>query len=246
MYRIIYFKETISLNHPTISQNVLRIPEVFVRVRQAQECLEKNEGLIDLRNLFYLLSIGEFPSQQEVPQSLWHKVITILQVGLCDRHLKSQHQIPIFMANAHNDDAAKISSGLLSVKNMLLNSQSFYTDTESGQRNLSLFQPIQTHDKKHTTGYQQINTVIKTSEDLSQYIQMYQMSQLIVIGPTEPVTVSEPCKSNTDWLLSEIANSAILSDKIEVIESIDLDPLLFWFWKDHNKQKDIHKNSLFS
>ena len=230
MYHIIYFRD---LNHedqsPISYQNVLRIPEVFVRIRQAQALLERKEDFVDLQRLLHLLSICELPDQRLSPD-LWSKVTMILQLGLCDRYLKSQDRACLFVSHAHNDFVARVSCGLLSLEEAL--QQRSWQD--GPVRQLSLFKPRE-YEGDAPVSYERITDGIKTAEGLMEYAHIYQVSQMVVIGPTEPLALSSHDFTETDWLLSEIANSAVLSDKIEVIESIDSDPLLFWFWRDYNK-----------
>lgn len=249
MQTIVYFRDINALSHPITCQNVLRIPEVFLRLREAQDIVEHGETLDEVKSLFYHLSIGEFP-RKSIPNHLWHKMMTVIQLGLCDRYLKSQNQPPLFMAQILSCQAAQISSGLLTLKKMLqsphLPEQTcFYEGSKESRElhHLVLFKPIK--DNGQIT-YQQLSSHIKTSTDLIEYAQNHQISQMVVIGPAERLAVSsQDFQLEEDKWLSEIANSAILSDQIQIIESIDLDPLLFWFWRDYSKtvgREFLHKN----
>ena len=244
MYRIVYFKDTKILNNLTICQNALRIPEIFLRIRQVSEQLEQMKISTNLKNLFHLLDIDESSFESSFKSwdiDFWHIVMTIIQVGLYDRYLKSQAPPLAFVASS-NAYAAKISGRLRTIKDMITDlsnkhkSTPFDFQNKIARNNLSFFM----HNEK-TKKYNCLVSDMHEPEELFLYIEKYQISQIVVIGPSNLVHLSQnnmpqhQIPSETDWLLHEITKSKVLSDKICIIESIDLDPLLFWFWRDCSK-----------
>ena len=95
--------------------------------------------------------------------------------------------------------------------------------------------------------YDCLTSGISHFKHFAEYITKHHISQIIVIGPNisrhssqQNTLQAHNIKSietqiKQDWLLHEIATDKILKDNICVVESIDLDPLLFWFWRDYNK-----------
>ena len=81
-----------------------------------------------------------------------------------------------------------------------------------------------------------------------EYTEKHYISQIITIGPNtlnnlpqKNISLKAHNIKNTevqikkDWLLYEITKNNVLKDNICVIDSIDIDPLLFWFQRDYNK-----------
>ena len=130
MYRVIYFKNTKNLHDFTACQNALRIPEVFLRLKQTlnelnQLDLNKLKKLKKIKDLFHLLSMDEDFFEQSSNKlkssniDFWHIVMTIIQVGLYDRYLKSQMRPLGFITPSSSDWAAKITGGLWTITDML-------------------------------------------------------------------------------------------------------------------------------
>ena len=256
MYRVIYFKNTKNLHDLTVCQNALRIPEVFLRLKQTLNelnKLDKMKKLKKIKDLFHLLSMDEdfFEQSSNKLESInidfWHIVVTIIQVGLYDRYLKSQMHPLGFIAPFSSNWAAKISGGLWTIKDMLreLSKNKGYSSTSKKKRHnnsLSFFKYNKEDDK-----YNCVTSNISNFEHFSEYIEKYNISQIIVIGPD--ISHHSPKKNilqahnikdletqiKQDWLLYEVTKNKVLRDNICVVESIDLDPLLFWFWRDYNK-----------
>ena len=245
MYRVIYFKNTKNFHDFTIYQNALRIPEVFLRLRQTLNELDKVKKF---KNLFHLLSVDEdfFEQPSNKLKSLnadfWHIAMTIIQVGLYDHYLKSQMRPFGFITPSSSDWAAKISGGLWTITDMIENLQARKkmknSDSKRDDNTLSFFKYNKESDK-----HDDLISDIQDFKHLSEYIEKYHISQIIAIGPNISAHSSQrnvlqyqrPKTQDKDWLLNEIKKSKFLSDNICVIESIDLDPLLFWFWKDCDK-----------
>ena len=259
MYRVIYFKNTKNLHDFTVCQNTLRIPEVFLRLKQTLNelnQLDKVKKLKKIKDLFHLLSMDEdfFEQSSNELNSLnidfWHIVMTIIQVGLYDRYLKSQMHPLGFIAPTSSNWAAKISGGLWTIKDMfkeLSKNKPYQTISNSKKRekhnsDLSFFKYNKEDDK-----YNCLTSSISSFKHFSEYIEKYHISQIIIIGPDvshhspkKNVLQAHNIKSletqiKQDWLLYEATKNKVLKDNICVVDSIDIDPLLFWFWRDYNK-----------
>ncbi len=264
MYRIIYFKNTKSLHDFTVCQNALRIPEVFLRLKQTLDALNqldlnKMKKLKKIKDLFHLLSMDEDFFEQSSNKlksfniDFWHIVITIIQIGLYDRYLKSQMRPLGLIAPSSSDWAAKVTGGLWTIADMLKElskENKTYRSTNSKKKrkknnnnSLSFFKHNEESKK-----YDCLTSSISHSKNFSEYIEKYHISQIIVIGPDishhsssqHNILQAHDVESmekqiKKDWLLYEITTNNTLRDNICVVESIDLDPLLFWFWRDYNK-----------
>ena len=257
MYRVIYFKNTKNLHDLTACQNALRIPEVFLRLKQTLNELENTKKLKKVKTLFHLLSMDEdfFEQSSKELKSLnidfWHIVMTIIQVGLYDRYLKSQMRPLGFITSSSSDWAARISGGVWTIKDMVENLQDHRkkracsnSKNKKGNSNnhLSFFKYNEENQK-----YEYLTSNIGSSESLLKFIEEYHISQVITIGPS--ISNHSPHKNilkahNTksletqikrDWLLYEVTKNTSLKDNICVVDSIDIDPLLFWFRRDYNK-----------
>ena len=258
MYRVIYFKNTKSLHDFTVCQNALRIPEVFLRLKQTLNELNQlsSHKMKKMKDIFHLLSMDEdfFKQSSNKLKSLnidfWHVVMTIIQVGLYDRYLKSQTHPLGFVTPSSSDWAAKITAGLWTIKDMLNelskeNNPLYSIRSKKKKKDNNSFSFFKYNEESKK--YDCLTSSISHFKYFSEYIEKYYISQIIVIGPNIPHRSSHKdilqahnmksmeIQAKQDWLLYEVITNKILRDNICVVESIDLDPLLSWFWKDYNK-----------
>ena len=123
-----------------------------------------------MKNLFHLLSVDEdfFEQPSNKLKSLntdfWHIAMTIIQVGLYDRYLKSQIHPLGFITPSSSDWAAKISGGSWTITNMIEHLQTSKKTKNNVSRknnnNLSFF---------------------KYNEELKNIVILYQTSRILNI-----------------------------------------------------------------
>ena len=210
-----------SLDFQDVRNNVIRIPEVVHRLRQAQEIWDASGyPVFDLANFagsedrIFLGNIR-----------LKSLAAAVIQVGLYDRYLKTYQQPSFVIGNSNGDSAIKVVAGLMSFEDLIVKSNAFRivrTNTTIHLTEAPLLAGISLTEygvlKKNAEGkYEELNLKNMEVEKIISYlIDDEEVKKLINVGPGNVLM------KNSSQLLS-------LRD-VQVLESIDIDPLLSWFW----------------
>jgi hypothetical protein len=214
--------------------SVLRIPEVTIRIRQAQDVLDTLDlPKVDLFNV--IASDDEAFFRNIKLKSL---AAAVVQIGLFDRYVKNQRRPDFMVGNSNGDSAMLVCAGLMTFEDMVRGSQAVDTlkpqnviPLQSATAPLELvvqaapllaglsltefraFEAVQTETglKYVTTGegamdIKKIAANLHTERSVERFIN---------IGPASAVRTSE---------------YKAISEDIEAIDSIELDPMLGWFW----------------
>lgn len=220
-----------------LRSGVLRIPEITRRLREAQALLDTAAGAggaerVDLMSV--LASDDEFFFRNIQLKSL---LAAIVQVGLFDRFLKTQKTMltrPHYMVgNSNGDSAMLVCSGAQTFREMVENSQALATLRPSETvvpmvvqaapllSGLSLTEYHALEAKIGEDGSLKYERLPSGSMELKKLVSsLYQeqgISRFINIGPASALRGS-------DYRM-------IGDGEIETLDSIELDPLLGWFWR---------------
>lgn len=218
--------------------SVMRIPEVSLRVREAQAILDGLEiPKIDLFNV--ILSSDEYFFKNLRLKSL---LAAVVQVGLFDRYLKSQKRPEILVGNSNGDSAMAVAAGKMTFREMIENSQALATLRASDVvipmvvhanpllSGLSLteyqameYRPVNQSEEAPSAdsemgacGYQ---FMAAGSMDLKSLVVSLHQEQSVAcfvnVGPSSALSAA-------DYLL-------LGNGEIESLESFELDPMLGWF-----------------
>ena len=223
-----------SLDFYEIRKNVCRIPEVISRIRQAQELVDEHIDL-DFDFLNFILSDDKIFLANIRFKSL---AASVVQVGLFDRYLRYYTQPSFMVGNINGDSALKVASGVLSFESMIKRSAAFLVN--SGDASPQQVISLQAGNDPVLSGFSLTEYAVfgRLSEDSSfseeaSYAKMeveqmgiakifhrlvdeYGLERIVNIGPG-------------NLLISRTGEDLIL-DQLAVSESIDLDPMLSWFW----------------
>jgi hypothetical protein len=216
---------------------VLRIPEVTLRLRQAQEMMSK-AGAVGIDLLSALSSDDEFFFRNIQLKSL---LAAIVQVGLYDRYLKTQKAAQMrshfLIGNSNGDSAMMVCAGKLSFQDMVLQSPvvaavgvdeaavapavlSMVGQTAPMLTGVSIVE-YQALEAKSVDGGIEYSTAIRGEVEVKKLINsLYQnhgVASFIHVGPASVMRGSD---------YREIGDG-----QIEFIDCIELDPLLTWFWQ---------------
>lgn len=209
---------------------MIRIPEVSMRIRQAQTILD-SMGLPPV-DLFAVLSSDDEGFFHNI--ALKGLLAAIVQVGLYDRYIDS-HPAPEFLVGSTNGDSALLFAlGRISFEGMVRNSQAIPTLGPSDQvvslavfpvpllSGLSLVEYGAFEAKPNDLGTTSYDLIQNTSMELKKIISSlhtdHGVSLFINFGPGSPLRISDYRMFGTGDL--------------EAIDSIELDPMLSWFWRD--------------
>jgi hypothetical protein len=221
------FNGASNLDFQDIRANVVRIPEVVQRIREAQKIWDLGSPTpLDLANF-----IG---SEDEVFLShikLKSFATAVVQVGLLDRYLKT-HDMPEYAVGAINGDSPmKVAIGQMTFQELISQSSALISTrprtapaaVAPNALDLPILAGVQLVEyavfkRNAATGVyeRQANDTREVERMIVDLVDGEDVNKLIMVGPG-----------------SSVSGKKILdltSRDIQVLESIDLDPMLSWFW----------------
>ncbi len=223
MREALVFNGASNLDFQDIRTNVVRIPEVVMRIREAQAIWDKVSPIpLDLANF-----VG---SEDDVFLShikLKSFATAVVQMGLLDRYLKS-HKMPEFVLGAINGDSPmKVAIGHMSFFELVSESAACNQTRAPKQPvtnalDLPVLAGVQlaeyaiylrNSDGEFERQQTELREVEKMIVDL---VDLHEVGKLIMVGPGNSVSGKK--------ILDLTARD------VQVLESIDLDPMLSWFW----------------
>lgn len=226
-----------------LRQSVIRIPEVTLRIREAQRILDEQKPAsedapemtkVDLMSV--ISSDDEFFFRNIQLKSL---CAAIVQVGLFDRYLKTQKRPDIMVGNTNGDSAMLVCSGSMSFRDMVMSSQALATLRPASDKVINLvpalampllsglslteYNALEMKQTDQGLAYQPAKLASMELRKLVSSLHLEQgVSRFINIGPASALRGS-------DYRL-------IGEGEIEALDSIELDPMLGWFWKSTRPQ----------
>jgi hypothetical protein len=225
MKEALVFNGINALDFVDIRHNVLRIPEVSRRITQAQSVLDHMQEMpLDLQN--FLGSDNEVYLNSIKLKSL---AAAVVQVGLYDRYLRFHPEPTYFVGNSNGDSSLMVSLEELSLEEMVMHSQALVGTHSVVSLTLAkapllsgislteyaVFRLERDDDARSIVKPVAIKQV-NLNKILMELIDKHGVAKIVSIGPGF---------SSLSGVESEFA----LRD-IQVLESIDLDPMLSWFW----------------
>lgn len=216
---------------------VLRIPDVTIRIREAQKIIDAGDSpKTDL--LATISSDDEHFFRNIKMKSL---ASAIVQVGLFDRMMRTQRRPDYMVGNSNGDSAMHVCAGKISFQEMVEKSQALEASRAISQEGvvipmalgatpllsgLSLTEYSALHLQNRAEGGQEYVPVSQNSMELRKIIASLHQDQgtdrFISIGPASALRGSD--------------YRAIGSGDVESLDSIDLDPMLGWFWRNVRPQ----------
>jgi hypothetical protein len=249
MSSVVLFGGPQALDFLEVRSSIMRIPEVRSRLEAAQEIWDQHvEQVVDLHQ-FLCSEDKDFFNNL----SLKSLCSAIVQIGLYDR-LKRQSREPDFLVgDCRNDSALKVISGTISFFDLIVSSRaagivhSLDVSTKK-KESLSLIQgglsggnglpggfgdsgtmPLlngqtfalyEVLARRTVEGQEVYSSMSLQDMDISKLVKAlydkHDVRQLITVGPGQ-----SRANFNSDGMLADMKMS----------ESIDLDPMLNWFWR---------------
>lgn len=233
MFEAVVFNGANALDFIDIRRNVIRIPQVSARLSEAQRIWDQwDESGFSLHN-FLLLENEEFLSDQK-RKSL---AAAVVQLGLLDRYLES-YSPPQFWVGVNNSDSAlHVVTRQKTFAQMILESPALDLDDDKmgpGSKETPVLSGISLAEyacyrspKEDSEETQEFLPVEVNSMDINKVVRQLiddeAVTRFVSIGPGS-------------LLLSQAQQDLALMD-IQILESIDLDPLLNWFWPTLRRQQ---------
>lgn len=224
-----------SLSFLSIRQNLIRIPEVLIRLKEAEVIINNLQN--QFKGFVNLISIMESNWRESTldPQKynknllttadssediiILHKKLSLIvsyvsQVGLFDRYIKSFSYPEFIMHNSSSHRSMSVSLKHCSMKKMLRSV--LEEDLPSEELLSSSLCVIFKKNSRKYTEYQKINfTTFKSS--FEQFTLKEGLKSFVHLGPGQS-------------LHSEFSD--LSANQFTELESISLDPILNWFWTD--------------
>ena len=217
------FNGASNLEFQDIRTNVVRIPEVIIRIREAQVIWDKVSTVsLDLANF-----IGSEDAVFLSHIKLKSFATAVVQVGLLDRYLKS-HKMPEYVIGAINGDSPmRVAMGLISFEQMV-------TESLAASQARPKVPVANALDLPILAGVQLVeHAVYRLSVEAGGYVRMtsecsevdrmminlvdeHDVTRLVMVGPGSSVSGKRVLD--------------LTARDVQVLESIDLDPMLSWFW----------------
>ena len=227
MKNALVFSGRNGLDFNELRSGVLRIPEVTIRIRQAQAVLDTLDlPKIDLFNV--IAADDESFFRNIKMKSL---AAAIVQIGLFDRYVRTQRRPDFMVGNTNGDSAMMVCAGSMTFDEMVRLSQavdtlkptekvvSLVVEAAPLLSGLSLTEFGALQATQTETGLMYV-PVQGAAMDLKKVVGTLHtelgVNRFINIGPSSALR-------GTDY--------KSLSDEVESLDSIELDPMLGWFWR---------------
>lgn len=221
MFDALIFSTVNALEFLEVRGNAIRIPEVFQRVRQAQEIWDRtSDRSLDLANFIGADDRGFLGNLR-----LKNLATAVVQVGLLDRVLKN-YELPRFLVGLSNGDSpVKVAARQQTFENLIQESQAMGQPKPSlvslQPNGLPILSGISLAEftllERQEHGYEPLlEGEMDFKKIISELAGRHKVSRLLVVGPG-PSHVSSQVKQ-------------MGATQVEVVDSVGLDPLLSWFW----------------
>lgn len=220
----------------SIRQNLIRIPEVLIRLKEAEQFI--NELQSEFKGSVDLISImqsnwnkeSSFISQKTDIQpraitNISSNVVTLRkklslivsyasQIGLFDRYIKSFSYPEFLMYSSLSDKAVLVAVKHCSMKKMIQSVLEEELPKEDKKTSISyvIF-------KRDSSQYQECERIFGSNfkPSFEQFTLKKNLKAFIHLGPGQSLPIS----------FSDLSASQFTE-----LESISMDPLLYWFWSD--------------
>ena len=228
--RALVFAGRNGLDFVDLRMNVVRIPEVSLRIAHAQSILDSMD--LPRTELMALMAADDEHFFRNI--ALKGLLAAVVQVGLFDRYRQTQTLPEFMVGNSNGDSAMMVCSGLMSFEDMVRNSLAIGTLRPADKiapmavhpvpllSGLSLTEYGAFELKADEAGAMKYQAVKDSSMDLRRIVNSlhanYGVSLFVNVGPASSLRVSDYRMLGTGDL--------------ESLDSIELDPMLGWFWKD--------------
>jgi hypothetical protein len=232
--KAVVFSGRNGLDFIDLRTSVLRIPEVTIRIRQAQSVLDT----LDLPKVDFFNVIASDDEHFFRNIKLKSLAAAVVQIGLFDRYVKNQRRPDFMIGNSNGDAAMLVCAGLMTFEDMVRGSQA--VDTLKPQNviplgsaapiemvvqaapllaglSLTEFRALEAVQTENGLTYA---TCGEGAMDIKKIVDTLHgersVERFVNIGPATAVRTSE---------------YKAISEDIEALDSIELDPMLGWFWR---------------
>ncbi len=240
--KAIVFSGRNGLDFSELRTSILRIPEVTMRIRQAQAVLDTLE--LPKVDFFNVISSDDDTFFRNI--KLKSLAAAVVQIGLYDRHVKNQRRPDFMVGNSNGDSAMLVCAGLMTFDEMVCNSQA--VDSLKPQNVLSMLDVKQTNERSPSEGLVLVAAPLLAGVSLTEFRALEAVqneSGGLSYSPTcdgamdiKKIVEALHMERGVERFISIGPASAVrtsdykaISEDIEALDSIEMDPMLGWFWK---------------
>ncbi len=223
--KAVLFGKLNALDRPEVRRSLLRIPEVIFYINKAQKTLEEmNIEKIELISLMI--------SPDSLERDVRNLLVSAVQLGLFSRYVRSHGQPDFFSCPSYGEAPVSVCLGRSTFENLVLDSRLFRKQnqiqfpTQISSSDILNFDPFlfsQSNFEKygvyHLNGYGSKKLVFESqSADkiVEKLVKKYGVKEFVNISPDD--LMLDPGSAHIDRVAVQVSNS------------IDLDPMLGWFW----------------
>lgn len=222
------------LDFSELRGGVLRIPDVTLRVREAQRILDGMD--LPKTDLFNVIAADDECFFRNI--KLKSLTSAIVQVGLFDRLMKTQRKPDFLIGNSNGDSAMLVCAGFQTFEEMVSRSPALDTLKPSEKVIVMGAEPAPLLAGISLTEYQALGAR-PSADGKTEYVSVrdglmdvkkvvsclyneHGVTRFINIGPAGVLRGSD--------------YQSLGNDEIESLDSIELDPMLGWFWRNMRPQ----------
>lgn len=226
MEDIIVFGGNNSLDFAEVRFNVLRIPEVSLRIREAQDIWDESSGASFSFQHFLNADDNSFFNNI----NLKTLTLAVVQLGLYDRYIKNFRPPQMLIGNVENESAALVVAGKISLREMIERSQACCVMRPMAPLHVANDLILKGHSLPRFQAYREqqgegakqppiyaalFEPLMSLAEVIERAVDCGHVSKIVHVGP---------------GMLDKSVLQKVEMREIQILESIDLDPMLGWFW----------------
>lgn len=226
MKSVVVFAGRNGVDFSEVRTSVLRIPEVSIKIRQAQKAIDQ----MGLEQIDLLAIANSDDSVLNKNSSVKIILSSLVQLALFERSLRSQRKPSYLMASTLEPSVLDLIKGesITTFVQKALASQAQELNQEEVSANVIQLNAVAAEPAEHMTVVEvniaengtlkSVNEVLKGSEAkklFTELIEKMNVTKFVNIGPANALA-----SSNDEAL-----------ESVTVIDSIEADPILNWFWQ---------------
>ncbi len=213
-----------ALYQADVRLGLLRIPEVTQRLREAQASFDKwSSKTIDLR-AYLLADDREFLAQTKLKSLL----VALIQTALFDRWSKFHSKPNYLIGNSNLESALQYVAGRKSIDDLVRQS-SFLSSREPEVINEKIQNNLPVLGGLELTEYE--ISILNHSTQKYISIRQHEMDALRLFAyMADQLPIDQIVNFGPGCPLFSNYNKILIEKKIQILDSIALDPMLTWFW----------------
>lgn len=235
--RALVFAGRNGLDFIDLRMNVIRIPEVSLRISHAQSIFDS----MDLPSISLMSIITADDEQFFRNIALKGLLAAVVQVGLYDRYLRTQPAPDYLVGCSNGDSAMLVAAGKISFEDMIKNSRAISTLRPAEQ-----VQPLAVHPVPLLSGLSLTEYGAFEAKTNDQGARIYEPLKDTSMELKKIISTLHTDKGVTLFVNVGPASLLQTSDyrtvgtgDLEALDSIELDPMLTWFWRDLESYKTV-------